>query len=229
VCKLRCRRAADTDAWLVLALRPQNPEGISFIHQVSLSPARDAWTSTTPSGSNSAPPPSGIMSPITATATCSFICAIATTRPKASATWAWSPRRRCFRSRPAKRPRSPRASRSRHRGRSPPTPGRRAARSLQLDLPGAALPVSLRRRAHLADPAFAGRRLSRPLHLQALLVPRCRLHHPCPAVRRPDRSRRTRAGALSRRGRRRSAISARRRASGMPTARCCGSCSASSP
>lgn len=44
VCKLNLRARADSDAWLVLALRPQNPEGISFIHEVSLSPARNAWT-----------------------------------------------------------------------------------------------------------------------------------------------------------------------------------------
>ncbi len=44
VCKLQLQARAETNAWLVLALRPQNPEGISFIHQVSLSPARDAWT-----------------------------------------------------------------------------------------------------------------------------------------------------------------------------------------
>ena len=44
VCKLRVRARADTDAWLVLALRPYNPEGISFIHQVRLAPERNAWT-----------------------------------------------------------------------------------------------------------------------------------------------------------------------------------------
>ncbi len=44
VCKLRLQARADTRAWLVLALRPANPEGISFVHQVVLSPARDAWT-----------------------------------------------------------------------------------------------------------------------------------------------------------------------------------------
>ena len=44
VCKLRLQARADTNAWLVLALRPQNPEGISFIHQVSLSKERTAWT-----------------------------------------------------------------------------------------------------------------------------------------------------------------------------------------
>lgn len=44
VCKLRLQARADTRASLVLALRPYNPEGISFINKVSLSPARDAWT-----------------------------------------------------------------------------------------------------------------------------------------------------------------------------------------
>ncbi len=44
VCKLRLQACAETNAWLVLALRPQNPEGISFIHQVSLSQERTAWT-----------------------------------------------------------------------------------------------------------------------------------------------------------------------------------------
>ncbi|HMA10255.1 MAG TPA: hypothetical protein VKO83_00110, partial [Steroidobacteraceae bacterium] len=44
VCRLRLQARADAGAWLVLALRPANPEGISFIHQVSLSAARDAWT-----------------------------------------------------------------------------------------------------------------------------------------------------------------------------------------
>ncbi len=44
VCKLHLQARADTAAWLVLALRPYNPEGVSFIHQVSLSPTRDAWT-----------------------------------------------------------------------------------------------------------------------------------------------------------------------------------------
>lgn len=43
VCRLNLRARADSAVWLVLALRPANPEGISFIHQVGLSPARDAW------------------------------------------------------------------------------------------------------------------------------------------------------------------------------------------
>ncbi|MCC6208373.1 MAG: hypothetical protein IT488_09500 [Gammaproteobacteria bacterium] len=44
VCKLRLQARADTQAWLVLALRPYNPEGISFIHKVCLSNERRSWT-----------------------------------------------------------------------------------------------------------------------------------------------------------------------------------------
>ncbi|MFO8025724.1 hypothetical protein [Thiohalophilus sp.] len=44
VCKLRLQARTDTPASLVLALRPYNPEGISFINNVSLSPTRDVWT-----------------------------------------------------------------------------------------------------------------------------------------------------------------------------------------
>ncbi|WP_207308809.1 hypothetical protein [Marinobacter caseinilyticus] len=43
VCKLLVQARSDLDASLVLALRPCNPEGISFIHRVGLSPSRDAW------------------------------------------------------------------------------------------------------------------------------------------------------------------------------------------
>lgn len=43
VCRLRLRARSDMRATLVLALRPQNPEGISFIHEVRLSPDRTAW------------------------------------------------------------------------------------------------------------------------------------------------------------------------------------------
>lgn len=43
VCKLHLQARADTDAWLVLALRPQNPEGISFVHQVKLAEERSTW------------------------------------------------------------------------------------------------------------------------------------------------------------------------------------------
>ena len=44
VCRLRLQAHADTQARLVLALRPQNPEGISFIHALRLSRALIAWT-----------------------------------------------------------------------------------------------------------------------------------------------------------------------------------------
>ena len=67
---------ADTAAWLVLALRPQNPEGISFIHKVNLSNERNAWTVDDTQRVNSAPPPRGTMFPITATVTYTFISRI---------------------------------------------------------------------------------------------------------------------------------------------------------
>ncbi len=44
VCKLRVQACAETDAFLILALRPYNPEGISFIHEVSLAEDRKSWT-----------------------------------------------------------------------------------------------------------------------------------------------------------------------------------------
>jgi hypothetical protein len=44
VCHLRLDARSDNGGWLVLALRPCNPEGISFIHKVNLSPERSAWT-----------------------------------------------------------------------------------------------------------------------------------------------------------------------------------------
>ncbi|MDP1708066.1 MAG: hypothetical protein Q8L89_03240 [Gammaproteobacteria bacterium] len=43
VCRLALTAKADSAGWLVLALRPYNPEGISFIHDVALSPERSAW------------------------------------------------------------------------------------------------------------------------------------------------------------------------------------------
>lgn len=43
VCKMHLRARADIDAWIVLALRPHNPEGISFVHQVKLSEERRTW------------------------------------------------------------------------------------------------------------------------------------------------------------------------------------------
>jgi hypothetical protein len=44
VCKLHVQACADADGWLILALRPYNPEGISFIHGVELSGDRTVWT-----------------------------------------------------------------------------------------------------------------------------------------------------------------------------------------
>ena len=44
VCQLRLDARSDSGGWLVLALRPCNPEGISFIHKVVLSPQRNAWS-----------------------------------------------------------------------------------------------------------------------------------------------------------------------------------------
>jgi hypothetical protein len=44
VCHLKLDARSDSGGWLVLALRPCNPEGISFIHKVVLSPERRTWT-----------------------------------------------------------------------------------------------------------------------------------------------------------------------------------------
>ena len=43
VCKLRLSTRIDEPGSLVLALRPSNPEGISFIHRVELNAKRNAW------------------------------------------------------------------------------------------------------------------------------------------------------------------------------------------
>jgi hypothetical protein len=43
-CQLRIHAHADKEAWAILALRPYNPEGISFIHKAILSPERTRWT-----------------------------------------------------------------------------------------------------------------------------------------------------------------------------------------
>ena len=43
VCVLTLTARADSPAWLVLALRPANTEGISFVNDVVLSPDRTAW------------------------------------------------------------------------------------------------------------------------------------------------------------------------------------------
>jgi hypothetical protein len=44
LCAAQFEAAAGTHGWLVLALRPCNPEGVSFVHQLSLSGTRMAWT-----------------------------------------------------------------------------------------------------------------------------------------------------------------------------------------
>lgn len=43
VCQLRLNATSDRSGFLVLALRPQNPEGISFIHKVALQQDRKSW------------------------------------------------------------------------------------------------------------------------------------------------------------------------------------------
>jgi hypothetical protein len=43
VCKLHLRARADTRATLILSLRPSNPEGVSFIHELRLGEGRDRW------------------------------------------------------------------------------------------------------------------------------------------------------------------------------------------
>jgi hypothetical protein len=42
-CMFRLTARSDSDGWLVLALRPQNPEGVSFIHEIRLLPDRKGW------------------------------------------------------------------------------------------------------------------------------------------------------------------------------------------
>ena len=43
-CRLTLRAKADRRAWLVVSARPCNPEGISFIHRISLNEDRDQWS-----------------------------------------------------------------------------------------------------------------------------------------------------------------------------------------
>ncbi|MGA1875331.1 MAG: hypothetical protein ACMUIA_06975, partial [bacterium] len=43
VCHIRFQARAESPGWLVVALRPYNPEGVSFIHQVSLAYDRLNW------------------------------------------------------------------------------------------------------------------------------------------------------------------------------------------
>ncbi|MBW1817888.1 MAG: hypothetical protein JRJ60_12110 [Deltaproteobacteria bacterium] len=42
-CRMRLKACADTKAWAIVALRPYNPEGVSFIYEVALSPDRTTW------------------------------------------------------------------------------------------------------------------------------------------------------------------------------------------
>jgi len=42
-CRMRLKACAGTKAWAIVALRPYNPEGVSFIHEVALSPDRMTW------------------------------------------------------------------------------------------------------------------------------------------------------------------------------------------
>lgn len=44
VCKMALAGRSDSAGWLVVAIRPYNPEGISFIHDISLTPERTRWT-----------------------------------------------------------------------------------------------------------------------------------------------------------------------------------------
>ncbi|MFQ5774975.1 MAG: hypothetical protein ACE5GS_10680 [Kiloniellaceae bacterium] len=44
VCRLDLEARAEAGGWAVLSLRPYNPEGISFVHDVVLSGARTSWT-----------------------------------------------------------------------------------------------------------------------------------------------------------------------------------------
>src|SRR5690606_8525803 len=42
-CRLSLRARADRRAWLVVSARPCNPEGISFIHRISLDETHTQW------------------------------------------------------------------------------------------------------------------------------------------------------------------------------------------
>ena len=43
-CELAVRARAAADAWLVISLRPYNPEGVSFIHEIGVSEEGAQWT-----------------------------------------------------------------------------------------------------------------------------------------------------------------------------------------
>ncbi|MFP3436117.1 hypothetical protein SB781_40830, partial [Paraburkholderia sp. SIMBA_061] len=42
-CRVALEAEADGAGWLVVALRPYNPEGISLVHEVSLAGNRRGW------------------------------------------------------------------------------------------------------------------------------------------------------------------------------------------
>jgi hypothetical protein len=42
-CRLRVEARSDAAAWLVVSLRPYNPEGVSFIHDIAVHPDRRGW------------------------------------------------------------------------------------------------------------------------------------------------------------------------------------------
>jgi hypothetical protein len=43
-CRLRIRAQSDRESWLAVSLRPYNPEGVSFIHEIRLDAGRKRWT-----------------------------------------------------------------------------------------------------------------------------------------------------------------------------------------
>jgi hypothetical protein len=44
VCHMKLEARSPAAGWLVVALRPSNPEGVSFVHEVALSAERTAWS-----------------------------------------------------------------------------------------------------------------------------------------------------------------------------------------
>ena len=43
-CRIRFRAQSDVKGWLVVSLRPYNPEGVSFVNDIKLDPDRKHWT-----------------------------------------------------------------------------------------------------------------------------------------------------------------------------------------
>jgi hypothetical protein len=44
LCRLRIRAHSEREAWLAVSLRPYNPEGVSFIHEIRLDAGRKRWS-----------------------------------------------------------------------------------------------------------------------------------------------------------------------------------------